>query len=62
MNFSAGPRSCLGKQLALLETKITLIKLFKRYKTIKLEKKISEWEMEFQFLYTPQKFMTILKR
>lgn len=61
MNFSAGPRSCLGKQLALLETKITLVKLFKRYKTIKLEKKISEWEMEFQFLYTPQKFMTILK-
>lgn len=61
MNFSAGPRSCLGKQLALLETKITLVKLFKRYKTIKLEKKISEWEMEFKFLYTPQKFMTILK-
>jgi cytochrome P450 len=45
MNFSAGPRSCLGKHLAMLEVKITLIKLFKKYKSIKLEKKMSEWKM-----------------
>jgi cytochrome P450 len=32
--FSAGPRSCLGKNLAQLEMKVMMIKFFKRYKNL----------------------------
>ena len=32
--FSAGARTCIGKHLALLDSKIALIKLLKRYKKI----------------------------
>ena len=29
--FSGGPRGCIGKSLALIETKIMMIKFMKRY-------------------------------
>ena len=32
MGFSGGPRNCIGKHLAHLESKIGMIKFFKRYK------------------------------
>ena len=35
MNFSGGPRSCIGKQLANLELKIALIKFLTRYDNLK---------------------------
>ena len=31
LNFSAGPRSCLGKNLSLIEMKVMVVKLMKRY-------------------------------
>ena len=34
MVFSAGPRTCIGKHLALLEAKVALIKFVKRFKKI----------------------------
>lgn len=34
IGFSAGPRTCIGKQLALLQVKIALVKLIKRYESI----------------------------
>lgn len=30
-NFSGGPRGCLGKNLALIEIRIIMIKFIKRY-------------------------------
>ena len=33
--FSLGPRSCLGKNLALLESKIAVIKFMQRYEELK---------------------------
>jgi cytochrome P450 len=52
--FFGGPRSCIGKHLAYLESKIVVIKLLMRYK----EMKISEGgeRMEVRFLYGPEKF------
>ena len=32
--FSGGPRNCIGKHLALLESKIALIKMLRRYNRI----------------------------
>ena len=34
MGFSAGQRSCIGKQLALLDSKIAVVKYLKRYSKI----------------------------
>lgn len=36
MYFGAGSRFCLGKNLALLESKIAFIKFMQRYKNLKL--------------------------
>lgn len=37
--FSGGSRSCIGKQLALMMSKISLILLMNRYKQVELESK-----------------------
>jgi cytochrome P450 len=34
--FSAGPRSCIGKNLSILESKVILVIMLKRYKSFKL--------------------------
>lgn len=33
--FSSGPRSCIGKNLAILQSKIAVIKFLQRYKNLK---------------------------
>ena len=35
--FSGGPRGCIGKNLALVETKIMMVKFMKRYHSLKEE-------------------------
>jgi cytochrome P450 len=49
--FSGGPRNCIGKQLALLESKIALVKLMLRFKEIQMpsEKRV----MVKKFIYEP---------
>ena len=54
--FSAGPRVCIGKNLAKLESKIGLIKFMKRYKKIKLP--MEEIELVFRIVYQPKEFKT----
>ena len=54
--FSGGARSCIGKHLAHVESKIALIKFLKRYKKIVLPK--NDFRMEFKFLYGPEEFET----
>lgn len=36
LGFHAGPRTCIGKHIALLELKIALILFLRRYKNIEL--------------------------
>ena len=52
--FGFGSRSCIGKNLALLESKIGLIKFFKRYNKIKLLKE--DYRMVFNVIYESEAF------
>lgn len=56
--FSAGARTCIGKQLALLESKIALIKFMKRYKIIRIPNK--DFKISHKYLICPQDFKTKL--
>ena len=56
--FSGGPRTCLGKQLALLESKIGLVKLVLRYSKFSVEKK--KLAMKLKFLYEPSQPFNII--
>jgi cytochrome P450 len=47
VGFSAGARTCLGKHLALLESKIAIIKIVKRYKNITISN--PDFKMQFKF-------------
>lgn len=40
--FSAGTRTCLGKQLAILESKVAIVKLIKRYETIEVPSEVTK--------------------
>lgn len=58
LTFSAGARSCIGKQLALLEIKVMVIQLFRKYN---LSMGTQELVMRMRNLsYEPQKLMTRL--
>ncbi len=48
--FSGGPRNCIGKNLSLLESKIALIKLLKRYSKIRLpeEKRMMHQKLMYE--------------
>ena len=46
MGFSLGPRTCIGKHLALLESKIAAIKFVQRYENL-----TEHFEPEFLFTF-----------
>ena len=52
--FGYGSRSCIGKHLAYVETKVGLIKFLKRYNKIKLMKE--EYKMIVKFCYESEPF------
>ena len=49
-----GARTCIGKHLALLESKIALAKIMKRYKRIVLPK--NDFKMVQKFVFTLEDF------
>ena len=60
LNFSSGPRACIGRQLAELELRIIPIILFRRYK-LRLEKE--DFGFTLGFTYHPEVFKTeLIKR
>lgn len=44
LGFHAGARTCIGKQFALLESKIALIKFLKRYKKVTIPGNDFKWK------------------
>ena len=60
IGFSGGPRACIGKQMALLQSKIGLIKFLRRYREIALPGK----KMEFilRLTYQPKNFKSRMVR
>lgn len=59
LTFSAGARSCLGKQLALTELKAIVIQTVRKYR---LEMQTTDLTMKMHnFSYQPQKLLTKLK-
>lgn len=52
--FSAGPRTCIGKHLAMIESKIGLIKFMKRYKRVVIPEEPLKWVLKF--VYSPEYF------
>ena len=52
--FSAGARTCIGKHLVSIESKIGLIKFMKRYKKITLP--AGPIKMVIKFGYSPEYF------
>lgn len=58
LGFYAGARTCIGKHLALLETKIATIKFLKRYKQIVIPNK--DFKMEYNLTLCAEIFKTKL--
>ena len=60
LTFSAGPRSCVGKQLAQLEMKLIVITLMRNYE---MEMETTDLELKLENLsYQPQKMKMRFKR
>lgn len=58
LTFSAGARSCIGKQLALMELKIILVQMLRKY-NLKMETQDLVMKLR-NFSYQPQKLITTL--
>ena len=58
--FSSGKRNCIGQHLALLESKIAVLFLLKRYKKINLEK--PNFKTYVRTLYGPEQMTTTFEK
>ena len=54
-----GPRTCIGKQLGLLESKIATVKFLLRYKEMR---ELQKREFVIKFSYTLKNSMVSLKK
>ena len=60
MGFGGGPRTCTGKQLALLSAKVALIKMLRRYERFELPDVKRKFTLDF--FYSPNPMLTTLYR
>lgn len=59
MGFGAGPRNCIGKQLAILSSKIALVNFILRYENFEVPEELT---MTANIFYEPLPFDTILTK
>ncbi|CAD8103525.1 unnamed protein product [Paramecium sonneborni] len=61
MPFSAGPRNCIGSQMAQLETKIILGQILKNYHIIENKNVIVSWVIHFNHQLSPTNAVILKK-
>lgn len=54
VGFGLGPRNCIGQHLALVQSKVAIIKFYQRYSNVKIPNLPTQFK--WKFLYKPDDF------